>query len=444
MIFGYRGGIRPINRKNRTKRKPLAELEVAPKSVTLFLKQSTEAAAEPVVTLHQKVREGECIASAQGDGVPVFASVAGRVTAIELQPDLRGRMRPAIVLEVIPEGGVVPPVVVDWQGITPMEIIHMIQQFGLVEQVGDPVPLHMKVMEGRGKAEMLIINGTECQPYMTATHRLGLERGRDLVAGAQLLARILGVNSTVFAITGDQITAIERLERDLRRGLEAANVGKEMRVKALPSRYPLYHDNQIVRAVTGREIPPGGAAVDVGCQVFSLAATCALGRAFIKGQPVTRTALTVSGFAVVRPRNLWAPLGVSFHNLLENCGGVEEEPALAVMGGLLTGERVTRLRAPVEQNTRGLLCLLPEELPIQRKQETCLQCGRCIGVCPMGLCPVFVNRAIQRGNMEKLAALHPQDCISCGACASVCPSQISLLGIMKQGIELVREVEVAE
>ncbi len=444
MLFTHRGGICPHNRKNRTRRKPLAELETQPQQLVLFLDQSTEAAAVPVVEVGQVVRRGQRIAREQGDGVPVFASLPGRVSAIEERPDGGGKMRLAIVLEVEEERGTVPATEVDWDSVSGMELVEQTRQFGLVEQVGDPVPLHCKIMDGRGRLGTLIVNGTECQPYLTSTYRLGLERGRELIVGGRLLARMLGASHTIFAITGDQITSIERLERDLRRTIRDAEIGREMAVKTLPIRYPLYHDNQIVRAVMKREIPHDKTAVDLGCQVYSLAVVCALGRAFLTGMPVTHTAVTVTGLAVTRPRNLWVPLGASFHNLLENCDGVTEKPALTLSGGLLTGKRVVRLYAPVEQGIQGLICMEGRELPVQRRQQTCIQCGRCIGVCPMGLCPVFVARGVNRRSVDKLLKLYPQDCIQCGACAAVCPSQIPLLSVMRQAGELVRGKEEAE
>ncbi len=437
MLFGYRGGIRPVSRKDRTRRKTLCDLDIMPQELTLFLQQSTGAPAQPLVVPHQRVKEGECIAEAMDGGVSVHASLAGEVVAIEDRPDARGKLRPAIVLQVT-EGEKVPPVQLDWDNITPDEMIGLCDTFGLVEMVGEPVPMSEKILDARGKVETIIINGTEGEPYLTATHRLGLERGRDLIAGGRLLARIIGVRDVIFATTGDQLTVIERLERDLRRKeVVGGDIGRAMEIRTIPSRYPLYDDKQIILATLKREVPPEATAVEAGCQVFSLAAVCALGRAFIKGEPVTRVTVTVSGLAVARPRNLWAPVGVSLHNLLENCNGITEEPAITLLGGLIRGQRVTKLKAPVEKHVTGLLCLLEGELPKLNRQDTCLQCGSCIEVCPMRLCPVFIFRATVGGQVEKLETLHPQDCIGCAACASVCPSHIPLNRMMAEAKHII-------
>ncbi len=441
MIFRNRGGIQPARRKERTRKKSLADLDVQPRELILFLQQSTGAPANPLVTVHQRVAEGECIAQAVGDGVAVHASLAGVVSAIEPRADWSGKDRPAIVISV--EGdSVAPSLSLDWQTISPDEMIDLSRQLGLVEMSGEPRALAEKILDGRGRVDTLIINGTESEPYLTATHRLGLERGRELLLGGHLLARIIGVDTTIFATTGDQIQVVERLERDLRRGAQAIAVGRAMRVKTLAYRYPLYDDKQIIYAVTGREVPPEQGAVAAGCQVFSLATVCALGRAFLKGQPQTRVPLTVSGQAVVRPRNLWVPVGATLHNLLENCSGVEEEPAMTLVGGLCHGKKVNRLHAPVEKNTEGLLCLKASELPRQQNQQTCIQCGSCIGACPMGLCPIFILRGVVGGQLEKLELLHPQDCIQCGACSAVCPSHIPLVRMMNQATDMVRERRV--
>ena len=243
------------------------------------------------------------------------------------------------------------------------------------------------------------------------------------------------VDRVVLAAESDMLTAVEALERRISR--------KRSRVelKTIRTRYPMGAEKQIVQSVTRREVPPGGRAEDVRCVVFNVSAAFAVGEALNKGLPLTHRAVTVTGGAVARPRNLWVPLGTPLKELVSSAGGFREEPGLILVGGPMTGVTQKSLEAPVLPNTNGLLCLAPWEQPREQAPTVCIRCGQCVSVCPMHLSPIFVVRALKENAAERLHSLHPQDCMDCGCCTYICPAHIPLADLVRQAAGQVRELE---
>ena len=243
------------------------------------------------------------------------------------------------------------------------------------------------------------------------------------------------MDRVVLAAESDMLTAVEALERRISR--------KRSRVelKTIRTRYPMRAEKQIVQSVTRREVPPGGRAEDVRCVVFNVSAAFAVGEALNKGLPLTHRAVTVTGGAVARPRNLWVPLGTPLKELVSSAGGFREEPGLILVGGPMTGVTQKSLEAPVLPNTNGLLCLAPWEQPREQAPTVCIRCGQCVSVCPMHLSPIFVARALKENVAERLRSLHPQDCMDCGCCTYICPAHIPLADLVRQAAGQVRELE---
>ena len=216
------------------------------------------------------------------------------------------------------------------------------------------------------------------------------------------------------------LTAVEALERRISR--------KRSRVelKTIRTRYPMGAEKQIVQSVTRREVPPGGRAEDVRCVVFNVSAAFAVGEALNKGLPLTHRAVTVTGGAVARPRNLWVPLGTPLKELVSSAGGFREEPGLILVGGPMTGVTQKSLEAPVLPNTNGLLCLAPWEQPREQAPTVCIRCGQCVSVCPMHLMPLYLYSAERRGDLEALKRQNVLDCVECGSCAYTCPGCLPL------------------
>ena len=243
--------------------------------------------------------------------------------------------------------------------------------------------------------------------------------------------------------------AEQKIEAHFSRVLEKNNAGFDeietnsdlaVELLTIQTRYPLGMEKQLIRTVTGREVPPGQSALDVKCSVFNVATVYMVHSALMKGSPLTHRAVTVSGGAVARPRNLWVPIGTPLRCLLESAGGLREEPAVILTGGPMTGTVQGDLEAPVVKNTNALLCLTDQEHNSASQTETvCVRCGHCVSSCPMNLNPVSVYRAMRMGERERLPELHLEDCMECGCCSYICPSHIPLADLVRQARQFPRE-----
>lgn len=425
----YLGGVHPASYKSSTRRKPIVPLDQPPQQVAIPLIMCSQGGAVPVVKPGDPVTVGQIIARPEGDGVYVHSSVSGRVRAIQPRPHPWGGKWDAVVIDN--DGLDTPcpdlPQPMDWARMDRQEALERICQAGVTSMGGGASPTHLRLRQAVGRVDTLIVNAAECQPYLTADHRLLLEKGDQVLQAVQMLARLLRAERAVLVVAGDKLNAVEFLERRLRRKKRAVEL------LTIQTRYPLGMEKQLIRAVTGREVPPGQSALDVKCAVFNVATAYTLRCALLKGTPLTHRAVTVSGGAVARPRNLWVPIGTPLRCLLESAGGLREAPAVILTGGPMTGTVQTDLEAPVVKNTNALLCLTQEEAGAARQpEEVCVRCGHCVSACPMNLNPAFVYRAVRMGESGRLPGLHLEDCLECGCCTYICPSHIPLLELIRQ------------
>ena len=235
-------------------------------------------------------------------------------------------------------------------------------------------------------------------------------------------------------MTGVQTCALPiSVERRLRRSGNG-------RVQIIPVRtcYPLGAEKQIIQTVTGREVPPGGTAIDAACAVFNVATVFAIQDALFQGRPLTHRAVTITGGAVTRPRNLWVPIGTPLRHLLETCGGLKEEADLILTGGPMMGVPLPNLEAPVMKDTNSLVCLTEWEHKPDVPGGVCIRCGKCVGACPMHLAPTIIRRALEDQDLEKLSKFHLEDCNACGCCSFICPAQIPLVETVAQAANLLK------
>ena len=428
------GGVHPAGRKELSSGAPLEDCP-PPREVVIPLLQHIGKPCTPLVKAGDHVDMGQKIGDGEGLCVPVHASVSGTVKAVEPRSHPSGQPHLAVVIENDFQNtyhSAVPPCA-DTDALDADALIRRIREAGLVGMGGATFPTDIKA--NIGKVETLIANACECEPYITADLRLLQERGEPILKGTRALAKVLGVDRVVLAAESDMLTAVEALERRISR--------KRSRVelKTIRTRYPMGAEKQIVQSVTRREVPPGGRAEDVRCVVFNVSAAFAVGEALNKGLPLTHRAVTVTGGAVARPRNLWVPLGTPLKELVSSAGGFREEPGLILVGGPMTGVTQKSLEAPVLPNTNGLLCLAPWEQPREQAPTVCIRCGQCVSVCPMHLSPIFVVRALKENAAERLHSLHPQDCMDCGCCTYICPAHIPLADLVRQAAGQVRELE---
>ena len=435
MAHSFFGGVYPATRKGNTRRKPMARLSQTPKEVIVPLMMCADGPSTPMVQPGDPVTAGQPIARRGTTGAAAHASVSGRVSAIENRPHPWGGLSPAIVIQNDdrnePYAGRLAPL--DPREITMEMLLERVEAAGIVGMGGGAFPSWEKLARSAGHIDTLIINAAECEPYVTSDYRLLLERGELILRGAQVLSRCLECERVVLVTEGDKLNAVEVVERRLRRRGGG-------RVQILPVRtcYPLGAEKQIIQTVTGREVPPGGTPLDVKCAVFNVATVYAIQDALFQGRPLIYRAVTITGGAVTRPRNLWVPIGTPLRYLLESCGGLKEESDRMLIGGPMMGIALQNLDAPVTKDTNSLVCLTDWEHKPDIPAGVCIRCGKCVAACPMHLAPTIIRRALEEKNLTRLASYHLEDCNACGCCSFICPAQIPLVETVAQASGLLK------
>ena len=435
MTHSFFGGVYPATRKDITRRKPMARLAQTPKEIVIPLIMCADGPSTPIVGPGDPVLVGQPIARRGETGAAAHASVSGRVSAIENRPHPWGGLSPAIIIQNDernePYDGRLPPL--DPRQLTVEQLVERVEASGIVGMGGGVFPTWVKLARSAGKIDTLIVNAAECEPYVTADYRLLLERSEHILRGAQALARCLGCERVVLVTEGDKLSAVEAMERRLRR-----RGGGRVQILAVRTRYPLGAEKQIIQTVTGREVPPNGSPLDVKCAVFNVATVYAIHDALFQGRPLTHRAVTVTGGAVTRPRNMWVPIGTPLRHLLETCGGLREETDRILTGGPMMGIALQSLDAPVMKDTNSLVCLTGWEHKPDTPPGGCIRCGKCVAACPMHLAPVFIRLALEHQDLKKLARFHLEDCNACGCCSFICPAQIPLVETVAQAANLVK------
>ncbi len=427
MTHSFFGGVFPPTRKENTRRKPLHKLSPGPSQVVIPLDMCAGGTSVPLVKAGDHVAMGQPVAAWGSEGgAAAHASVSGRVRGIEERPHPWGGLAPAVVIDS--DGQDTPweqwPQPLNEREVTLGVLVDRVRQAGVVGMGGGCFPTWEKLDRAAGRVDTVILNAAECEPYVTADHRLLLERANHILRAAPLLSRCLGATRVVLVTEGDKLNAVESLERRLRRR------GGPVRLCTVRTRYPLGAEKQIVQTVTGREVPPGGTPLDVKCVVFNVATVYAIQDAVFRGSPLTHRAVTVTGGAVTRPRNLWVPVGTPLKLLLEACGGLREPPDLTVTGGPMMGVALDSLDAPVIKSTNSLVCLTGAERREEGPGGVCIRCGKCVAGCPMHLAPTFIRQALTQQDWRRLERLRTEDCQSCGCCSFICPAQLPLTEIV--------------
>ena len=291
---------------------------------------------------------------------------------------------------------------------------------------GATFPTHVKLSVPVGKkAEFLIVNGVECEPFLTADHRVMLERGAEMLVGTDILSRALGVDKAYIGIENNKPDAIEHL-RQLSAGYP------DIEVVPLRVRYPQGGEKQLIEAVLGREVPSGGLPIDVGAVVQNAGTTLAVYEAVQKNKPLIERVVTVTGRAMSRTANLKVRIGTPISSLIEYGGGMPEDTGKIVNGGPMMGRAVANPEAPVTKGTSGIL-LIRRKGSVRKTPQSCIKCAKCVGVCPMGLEPYLMYGFARRLRYEELEAAHVTDCIECGCCSYTCPAYLPLLDYIRLG-----------
>ncbi|MFP4055045.1 MAG: electron transport complex subunit RsxC, partial [Phycisphaerae bacterium] len=308
---------------------------------------------------------------------------------------------------------------------SPEEIREAIRQAGIVGQGGAAFPTHVKLTPPEGKSvDTLLVNGCECEPFLTADHRVMVEHPAAVICGTILAARACGAKDIYVAIEDNKPDAVSAMQK--------AAEGTGVTVAAVKTRYPMGGERQTILATLGREVPTGGLPLDVGVVVVNVGTATAIARAVLRGKPLTHRVVTVSGGGIAEPKNILAPVGVSYRELIEYCGGLTDQAARVVAGGPMMGFTLGELDVPVTKGTSGVTVLTHED--VKKATETnCVRCGRCVDVCPLGLVPTRIALSARTKNWNVAKRYHMAACCECGCCAYVCPAGIPLVQLIRMG-----------
>jgi electron transport complex protein RnfC len=423
------GGVHPA--ENKLSVNQAIEVLELPKQVSIPIAQSLGAPSKAVVAKGDMVKVGQLIAKGEAFiSSNIHSSVSGKVLKVDDIMDQSGYRRTAIIINV--DGD-------EWEesidrseelktdiGLTKEEIVKRVHELGIVGLGGATFPSHVKLMVPDGKkAEVLIINGVECEPYLTADHRLMLEKGDEMMVGIQILMKGLNVDRAVIGVENNKPDAIAHLKT-----LAAKYSGIE--VEALKVQYPQGGEKQLIDACIGRQVPSGKLPIEVGAVVNNVGTAFAVYEAVQKNKPLIDRVVTITGKGVSKPGNYMVRVGTSVNELIEKAGGLPEDTSKVVSGGPMMGKALNATNVPIIKGTSGVL-LFKEEEANRIEPTNCIRCGKCITVCPMGLEPVLIAQYSENEMFENVEIEKAMDCIECGSCQYTCPAARPLLDYIRLG-----------
>ncbi len=409
-----------------------------PSTVTIPISQHIGVPAKPLVDKKEKVKTGQIIARSEGFvSANIHSSVSGMVTKVEEALDSTGYKRMAITIKVSgdewEEGIDLTPDLKEDFDLTPEEIIKKILEAGIVGLGGATFPSHIKLSPPKGKkAEILIINGVECEPYLTADHRLMLEKGAEIMVGIRLLMKALQVEKAIIGIENNKPDAIHNMR-------ELANRYSGIDVQGLKVQYPQGGEKQLINALTKKEVPSGALPIDVGAVVHNVGTVFAVYEAIQKNKPLIERVVTITGKSVSNPGNFLVRIGTPIAHLIEASGGLPENTGKIISGGPMMGKAISSTDIPIAKGTSGIL-LIPEKEAKRPEVVPCIRCGGCVSVCPMGLEPYLLMVLSKKQFYDKAEQEYVMDCIECGSCAYTCPSGQPILDYVRLGKSTVGKI----
>lgn len=423
------GGVHPP--ENKLSAQAAIEYLDLPKQVTVPIGQHLGAPATAIVAKGDEVKVGQLIAKASGFiSANIHSPVSGKVLKIDNVYDTSGYRKPCIIINV--DGD-------EWlEGIdrstdlkteiklSKKEIIDKINEMGVVGLGGATFPSFVKLMVPEGKkVEFLVINGVECEPYLTSDHRIMVERGEEMMVGVSILMKGLNVEKALIGIENNKPDAIEYLS-------SIAKKYKGIEIHPLKVQYPQGGEKQLIQAITGREVPSGKLPLEVGCVVNNVGTALAVYEAVQKNKPLIERVVTVTGKSVKKPSNFMVRIGVPVDHLIEAAQGLPEYTGKIINGGPMMGKALINTQVPVVKGTSGIL-IMPEKESKRGETSNCIRCAKCVQACPMGLEPVLLSKTSKLFMFDKVENERVMDCIECGSCSYVCPANIPLLDFIRFG-----------
>ncbi|MDR1420565.1 MAG: electron transport complex subunit RsxC [Treponema sp.] len=436
-VSTFKRGLRLPTRKHATEGKAV-ELAPLPKQVVIPINQHFGAPNACLVAAGDKVRRGQKIADAQTPGpmtVPVHASITGMVKKIEMRTQANNAEGPCVVIEAEPSEPkdaesilCMPPLDIDSCGRE--EALARIREAGIIGMGGAGFPTHVKLNPPPDKRiDVIIVDGAECEPYLTTDEAAMTEKPDLLVRGLSIVMKITGVNRAIIGMEENKAKLVPMFERELRLGDIPGDAG----IRLCRTLYPQGGEKMLITALTGREVPSGGLPMDAGCIVSNAGTFIAIAEAFTQGKPLVDRDLTVSGGACKTPKNIRAPIGTILADLPVEFMDIDSGRLVKILfGGPMMGSAVPSLEIPIQKNTSGIILMTKEETAAD-PEGYCIRCCRCINNCPCRLSPVIMNNSLEEGDIDYAVKAGLLDCIECGSCTYVCPARIKLVQRFRVG-----------
>lgn len=439
-LLTFRHGVHPEEYKELSCHSPIERMPFV-EEYTLPLGQHIGAPSKALLKVGQSVRRGEIIAEPGGFvSVALHSPVDGTVTAIDLFDHPNGQMVPCIKIKTDPYSPqeLLPTEVKKPEDMTTAEFVRAVQIAGLVGMGGAAFPAHVKFSIPEGKTcKYLMLNGCECEPFLTCDHRVMVEHSAALIDGIGILQRFMKAEKIIIAIEANKPDAIAVLRQ------EAVKSELEIEVVPLEVKYPQGAEKMMISAILGEEVPSGKLPLDAGAMVSNVGTVAALSDYFRKGQPLMERVITISGTAVKRPANVLVPIGTPMREVVEYCGGITHPAPRMLLGGPMMGAVQKNLDVPVVKGTSGILILTDKEVQ-DITTYNCIRCGRCLQACPLFLNPARMGALVRKGLWDELEENNIMDCFECASCSYVCPSGIPLVQSFRVGKGMIREKKARE